>query len=179
MIFSSMEKNMTDVIKEQQAKLGYRSESVYLFYPLLSLNRLLGTDQDAEKMMESLSAFCDWAEPTLGRIEASRQGDRFCLIVPAKGADYVHAHTGEKEFIAELVKVISRPGAGIDDVLALFHVYSDAVHVERVSHPEYDYLIYFEQGQPDAYRYCVKDERVHLTYHRYTPEDYRDFYAEA
>ena len=179
MNFPSLEKNMTDVIKEQQVKLGYRSESVYLFYPLLSLNRLLGTCLDADQMTEALSAFCDFAEERLGRIEVSRQGDRFCMAVPDRGADYVHAHTGEKEFIAELVRVISRPGAAMDEVTALFREYSDAVHVEKVSHPEYDYLIYFEQGQPDDYRYCVKDEGFHLTYHRYTPEDYRDFYAEA
>ena len=179
MTFPQLEKNMTDVIKEQQVKLGYRSESVYLFYPLLSLNRLLGTCLDADQMTKALSAFCDFAEERLGQIEVSHQGNRFCFVIPTQGADYVHAHTGEKEFIAELVRVISRPGTAIGDVLALFHAYSNAVHAEKVSHPEYDYLIYFERGEPDACWYCVKDEGVHLTYHRYTPEDYRDFYAEA
>jgi len=32
-----------------------------------------------------------------------------------------------------------------------------------------------EDGKPDDYRYCVVVEGNHVTYHRYTPEDYNDF----
>ena len=35
--------NIMDVIAEEQIKLGYRSEVIYLYYPLKSLNSLLGT----------------------------------------------------------------------------------------------------------------------------------------
>lgn len=44
MNFQRLEDNITDVIKEEQIKLGYRSETVRLYYPLTSLNRFLETD---------------------------------------------------------------------------------------------------------------------------------------
>lgn len=175
MNFSQLGKNITDVIKEQQVKLGYRSESVYLFYPLISLNRLLGTDAGPEQMEDLLVSFCMYAEPRLGGIGITRLEDRFCFVISPQGADWVHAHTDENEFIIAFVNTISRHCVTMDEVLELFHRYSDAVRVEKVDHPEYDYLVYFEKGDPDDYRYCLKSEGPHVTYHRYTPEDYQDF----
>lgn len=55
MLFSKLEKNMIDVIKEEQVKLGYRSETIRLYYPILSLNRLLDTDYEIRQMKEVLS----------------------------------------------------------------------------------------------------------------------------
>ena len=46
MDFSRLEKNISDVIKEQQAKLGYMREKVRLYYPLNSLNHFFGTEAD-------------------------------------------------------------------------------------------------------------------------------------
>ena len=178
MNFTKLEHNIVDMIKEQQVKLGYRSESVYLFYPLGSLNRLLQTDADEGRMVQLLGAFCDGAKERLGPVEVSNQGERFCFVIPAQGADYVHAHTGSREFIVDFVNAVSRHGAAIDDLLPLFHQYSNAVHVERVSHPEFDCLVYFADGKPDDYRYCLKQEGPHVTYHRYTPEDFADFFSE-
>ena len=45
----------------------------------------------------------------------------------------------------------------------------------RMHNGEFDWLISFEDGQPDAYRYCIADEGCHLTYHRFTKEDYEAF----
>lgn len=56
-----------------------------------------------------------------------------------------------------------------------FHKYSDHVHVEKVSHGEFDYLVYFEDGKPDSFRYCITDEGCHMIYHRFTVEDYEEF----
>ena len=43
MDFSRLEKSIMDVIKEEQAKLGYRKEKIRLYYPLSSLNHFFGT----------------------------------------------------------------------------------------------------------------------------------------
>ena len=43
MNYEKLEKNIVDVIKEQQAKLGYMREKVRLYYPLSSLNHFFGT----------------------------------------------------------------------------------------------------------------------------------------
>lgn len=36
--FKRLEKNLIDIIKEEQAKLGFRKEEIRLYYPLISLN---------------------------------------------------------------------------------------------------------------------------------------------
>ena len=48
-------KNMTDQVKEAQLKLGYAPETVRLYYPVASLNEILGTSaQNAQKMLDLL-----------------------------------------------------------------------------------------------------------------------------
>jgi hypothetical protein len=41
---------------------------------------------------------------------------------------------------------------------------------------DFDYLVYFEDGRPDAFRYCLTQEGHHIIYHRFTADDYNDFY---
>ncbi|MEE0105606.1 MAG: DUF3877 family protein, partial [Lachnospiraceae bacterium] len=48
--FTRLEKNIIEVIQEEQIKLGYRSELIRLYYPITSLNRFFHTDA-AEKEM--------------------------------------------------------------------------------------------------------------------------------
>ena len=61
MDFARLEKNIIDVIKEEQAKLGYRKESIRLYYPLSSLVHLTGEDSfvlSAEFSESFLSVRC-------------------------------------------------------------------------------------------------------------------------
>ena len=97
------------------------------------------------------------------------------IAIPPSGVDYVHEHTNGSEFISSFIETIGKHGCTIDELLQQFHRYSDHVHVERTTHGEFDYLVYFEDGVPDDYRYCITDEGCHLIYHRFTPEDYEDF----
>ena len=41
MTFEKLEKNLMDVVLEEQAKLGFRREKIRLYYPLSTLNHLL------------------------------------------------------------------------------------------------------------------------------------------
>ena len=54
MNYRKLEKNIIDVIKEQQAKLGYMKEKVRLYYPLSSLNHFFGTEESEEGMRKVL-----------------------------------------------------------------------------------------------------------------------------
>ena len=47
MTFEKLEKNLMDVVLEEQAKLGFRREKIRLYYPLSTLNHLLGTQDTA------------------------------------------------------------------------------------------------------------------------------------
>lgn len=175
MNFQRLEENILDVLKEQQIKLGYRSETVRLYYPLASLNRFLEMKADAEEMQQALLEFGKESEDKLGFVSVSHQGDRFCLTIPPKGVDYVHEHMGDNEFIRDFIGTIEKHGCTIDDILQQFYKYSEHVHVEKADHGEFDYLIYFEDGKPDSFRYCITDEGCHMIYHRFTVEDYEEF----
>ena len=55
MDFSRLEKSIMDVIKEEQAKLGYRKEKIRLYYPLSSLNHFFQVEGDVTGMLEKLN----------------------------------------------------------------------------------------------------------------------------
>lgn len=175
MEYTRLEKHVTDVIKEEQIKLGYRSETVRLYYPLASLNRFLESDYDIEQMKKVLEGFAEAVETRLGTIGISNEEERFCLAIPPAGADYIHEHTDSAEFICDLIRTVERHGCTVEEVLQQFYKHSSRVHVEKADHGEFDYLVYFEDGEPDSYRYCITDEGCHVIYHRFTEDDYRDF----
>lgn len=173
--YKRLEQNIIDVIKEEQIKLGYRSETVRLYYPLTSLNNFLITDCSEEQMQQVLTDFCDAVEEKLGRIEVTNRGERFCLAVPPEGIDYIHDHMADTEFIVDFIRTIEKHGCTMDDVFKQFYKHSEHVHIEKMNNGEFDYLVYFEDGKPDEFRYCIKDEGCHMIYHRFTVEDYKDF----
>lgn len=169
-----LEKNIIDMMQEEQLKLGYRREAVRLYYPLLSLNRLLETECNVDQMSELLDTFCSHVEVRLGRIQIVRQRERFCLIIPAQGSEYVREHMADHSFLQDFIDTISRHGVTVEEVLQPFYHHSDKVHVEKLTGDEFDYLVYFENGIPDDYRYCITQEDCHITYHRFTIDDYND-----
>ncbi|MBR5287928.1 MAG: DUF3877 family protein [Clostridia bacterium] len=168
-------RNIVDVVEEGQLKLGYREETIRLYYPLHSLNLFLDARLDAQGMMQALGEFAAQHAGTLGQIAVSRKGKRFCLAVPPEGAAYVHVKTDQNGFLAQFVAMIARHGTKIEDVVALFEAYSSCVKVQALHNGEFDYLLLFEDGKPDAFYYCITDEGCHLTYHRFTREDYEAF----
>lgn len=174
----SMEKlfaNIVAVIEEGQLKLGYRPETIRLYYPLASLNLFLGTSLDAAGMMDALRVFAREHADRLGEVEISRKGKRFCIAVPPQGAAYVDVQTDKGGFLARFIAMIARHGTRIADVIALFEEYSTCVKIDELHNGEFDYLLRFEDGKPDAFYYCITDEGCHLTYHRFTKEDYEAF----
>jgi hypothetical protein len=174
--FSRLEQNICDVVEEEQIKLGYRKEVIRLYYPILSLNRFLKSDFNIEEMKVVLQDFCSNARNTLGNIEVSNKGERFCFCLAPEVTEYVHTHTKRDGFLHDFIETVSRHNVTIDDVIDQFKKYSSCVHVEKVTHGEFDYLVYFEDGKPDSFRYCLTDEGCHIIYHRFTIEDYEDFH---
>lgn len=201
--YSNLERSLIDVIKEEQAKLGYYREDIRLYYPLSSLNHFLGTDVNADKMqkilegtgenidetrniVEGKEAGSATAEPIvagmnarlsdkLGMVEVSHRGDRFCFHILPEGVEYVHENTKENEFIRELVNLVAKHGCTIDQIYELFTAHSDRVGREKMDNGEFDERIWFEDDADDSYYYCFKQEGGHMIYHRFLPEDYEDF----
>lgn len=173
--YQALTKNLIDIIKEIQIKLGYEETSIGLYYPLDSLNRLLDTGLSSGQMQDALSNFSESVKETLGHVVCTHEGSRFCFMVPAEGVSFVYHKTADQPFLKEFIAQTARPGCTIDDFIAIFRRYSDHVVCEKMSHGEFDYLLYFENGIPDEYRYCIKFEGTHAIYHRFTKPDYEAF----
>mgnify|MGYP002517981888 CR=1 FL=1 len=127
MTFEKLEKNLMDVIQEEQAKLGFRREKIRLYYPLSTLNHLLDTQDTAEQMEATLAGQPESMTQKLGRLTVSRKGDRFCLCIPEEGSTYVHEHLAENGFIYELIRLIGQHGCRLGDIRQLFLQYSEKI----------------------------------------------------
>ena len=68
MTFEKLEKNLMDVVLEEQAKLGFRREKIRLYYPLSTLNHLLGTQDTAEQMEVTLAGQPESMTIKLGKL---------------------------------------------------------------------------------------------------------------
>lgn len=175
MNYKRLEKNIIDNIKEAQIKLGFDNRPMSLNYAESSLKNLLGTD-DVESALEDFSVS---VADRLGEITFRKIKIGFCVTVSEKGTSYVNS-LDRFEFIEEFVNTVRKHGISIDDVIAVFKKYSDNVVIEEKHNGEFDYLIYFADGVPDDYYYCITleeeiDGHIHITYHRFIKEDYEEF----
>lgn len=185
--YDNLQRSLIDVIKEEQAKLGYYREDIRLYYPLSSLNHFFGTNVGADEMQLILdgtgeqdhtpiaTGMNEALSDKLGMVEVSHRGDRFCFHIPPEGVAYVHENTTENEFIRELVQLVAKHGCTIEEVYQLFTKHSGHVRREPMDNGEFDECIWFEDDAEDPYYYCFKQEGEHMIYHRFLPADYEDF----
>lgn len=185
--YDNLQRSLIDVIKEEQAKLGYYREDIRLYYPLSSLNHFFGTNVGADEMQRILdgtgeqdhtpiaAGMNEALSDKLGMVEVSHRGDRFCFHIPPEGVEYVHENTTENEFIRELVQLVAKHGCTIEEVYQLFTKHSGHVRREPMENGEFDVRIWFEDVAEDPYYYCFKQEGEHMIYHRFLPADYEDF----
>ena len=103
----------------------------------------------------------------LGEVAATHKAERFCFHIPEEGSEYVHNNMKENEFIKSLIELLQKHGCKMDDILNLFHKYSDNIITENMDNGEFDILIRFEDKPDDPYYYCFKDEGCHIIYHRF------------
>lgn len=173
--FKRLEKNLIDIIKEEQAKLGFLKEEIRLYYPLISLNHFFEADDDVDEMQTRLEQFPEEVKKKLGDICVTHKKDRFCLHIPEQGSVYVHEHMAENEFIKKLVELMMNHGIKKEDILAIFQKEAKDIRVGDMHNGEFDFWVRFPEENEDEYYYCFKDEGCHMIYHRFLPEDYADF----
>lgn len=173
--FKRLEKNLIDIIKEEQAKLGFRKEEIRLYYPLISLNHFFEVNDDVDEMQTRLEQFPEEVKKKLGDICVTHKKDRFCLHIPEQGSVYVHEHMAENEFIKKLVELMMNHGIKKEDILAIFQKEAKDIRVGDMHNGEFDFWVRFPEENEDEYYYCFKDEGCHMIYHRFLPEDYADF----
>lgn len=171
---------LCDMILEEQLKLGYEKETIRFYSPCTSIGHILGMKGcTCAEVIEALNGFTAYAKETLGEVQISRcSGGRICFLIPAKGAAFVHENWGENLFLAELVECFCRHGISQSDVLAVFKKYSEQVVCIHIGSDDFDDVLYFADGKPDEYRYCVKFDAGHAFYHRFLKEDFEELFSE-
>lgn len=175
MRYDVLEKNVIDVMQEFQTKIGYSRTDMGLFYPLESLNRLLGTDHDKAEMLRELKRFSVASMETLCGTDASCDGEMFRINIPKEGVEQVHETVPVPPFLVDFLKKMGSDPKNIDDIASVFKKYAKDVVIKPIKGDDFDWLIYFPDGEPDEYRYCIKFEEGHATYHRFTEKDYEAF----
>lgn len=171
---AKLKENIFYLIKEEQIKLGYKKEAIRLYYPLQSLNRLLDTELDENGMKSVLESFAEGMKAEVGEIRISCEKGRFCFFLSDSFSEYVYLHTEQSGFLYDFIAAISKHNVSVEEIADQFRKYSSKVCVEKMEQGDFDYVIYFEDGQPDGFLYCLKNEDGHMTYHRFTVEDYKE-----
>lgn len=168
--------NITDQMIEAQIKLGYAKETLRFYYPVPSLNAILGIQaKNAAEMLEILEESGDFSESVLGTLHFLRHGERIEVSVSPEGAEYVHKHAEKPAFLCELIELFRNPhSCSIDRIRAVFEKYDPLYVCQKMPEgTDFDYVFYFKDGRVDAYYYCIKQEMEHMIYHRFTREDYQ------
>lgn len=172
MDYSVLEKYITDFIQEQQLKIGYLKEPIRIYYFLSSLNAYTAQNLSVSDMEAYLGGFSEYVQNRFGSLSISREGERFCLLIPKQGVEYIHKLPLHNTFLPDLLNILSCHDCKMEDILGLFFKQPYECHIEHMNGEEFDYLIYFKNHSDDNYRYCFKNESGHITYHRFAPEDY-------
>jgi hypothetical protein len=167
--------NMTDQILEAQIKLGYAKETIRLYYPVASLNAILGWNaENAEDMLELLHNWQQENTSYLGMLQFGIHGGRIEVSIPPEGVTYVHENIAQSAFLKDIIELFQmNHHCTIEDICNVFERYSpDYVCEKMPEDTDFDYCLHFQDGHMDEYYYCVKMEMGHTIYHRFMKEDY-------
>lgn len=167
---------LCDMILEEQIKLGYEKETIRFYSPSASVANILHLDdKSCDAVLQALESFRAYVSDSIGDIEVSKcSGERICFLIPAKGAQYVHENRGKNPFLEELIACFMQHAITLEDVYSVFEKWSDKAECIHIGSDEFDDVLYFADGKPDAYRYCVKFDAGHAFYHRFLTEDFED-----
>ena len=165
-------KNIMDQIKEAQIKLGYAKETMRLYYPLSSLNALLGTEfEDQQDLISAWEHYYGKKSGVLGNLRLCSSGDRVEVCIPLEGVEYVHEQVREPAFLVEFIELFrSHPACTLEEICNIFATYNPDYVCEKMPEgSDFDYVL----SGVDDYFYCVKMEMGHTIYHRFMREDYK------
>ena len=170
--FEELRDNLIDVVKECQMKIGYTDSAMSLYYPAAAVCRFLNKDIPEEELTGRLEGLNALAESQLGKIRFKKEGEKIRFTIPKEGTAYVHENVPDSPFLKDYIESTLQPGCTLDKILEVFNRYSDKVVCRPMDNEEFDYLVYFEDGKPDSYRYCLEFEFGRAVYHRFTPKEY-------
>lgn len=172
--------NIIEQIKEAQIKLGYVKETVRLYYPVSSVNALLGTDAgNAKELLSVLEQEPAFSDTELGTIQFAVHEGRIEISIPPEGAEYVHQEVPEPAFLMDIIELFGQHHCcTLEEVKQVFGRYSPDYICEKMPEDaDFDYALHFADETIDSYYYCIKEEMGHTIYHRFTKADYEALMA--
>ncbi len=174
MLMHPLLQDIADQLKEAQIKLGFAPGTVRLYYTAASLAALTGkAGEDAQILSASLSADGALAASPLGQLGFAAHDGRVEVTVSRDGVRYVYEEMEAPAFLSGLIGLFAgHRHPAMEEVTELFRRQNvPFVHMQMPQDAEFDCVLYFPGGQPDAYWYFFKEEMGHLGYHRFRPED--------
>lgn len=173
--YEALKQNIIDVVEEEQIKIGYRKESIQLYYPVKSVENLLETEALSQaELVKILDSFKAYTKKNPGKLEYSIKDNRLCFLISEEAVENIHNRTSDKGFLKAFIEQMRKHDTTIEDIKKIFSRYSSEFHCKKLNNGEFDYLLWFESGIPDSYKYCINFEGDHVTYHRFTNKDFED-----
>ena len=82
--YDKLERNLIDIIKEEQAKLGFFKEDIRLYYPLSSLNHFFSATDNADEMQARLNALPtkSLTKEIVSVFTSQKKEPSMCMITP-------------------------------------------------------------------------------------------------
>ncbi|MFQ9564267.1 MAG: DUF3877 family protein, partial [Faecalibacillus intestinalis] len=87
--YGALLQSLIDVVQEEQIKIGYRKETIRLYYPVKSVNNLLGMDGSVDELLKILHNFVANSTEKLGDILSTIDNERRCFVMSAAGVEYI------------------------------------------------------------------------------------------
>lgn len=167
--------HVTGQIQEAQLKLGFVREEIRLYYPASSLCRLLQIEyREGRELAELLEEEPSLADTALGKINFSlRKDNRIEVRVSREGVEYVRREIPVPPFLERVIRLFGENHhLTIEEICACFGEFNPAFVCKKMEpDADFDYVLYFPDGKPDIWYYCVRMEMGHTIYHRFLKED--------
>lgn len=176
--------HIISTVYEGLIKLGtHGNENYTIFYDLDLINHLLGTTYTDK--MECLNDLIrvyhanttDDTNDTLHMNLALEKG-RFRITILASSIPYILSSGESNGFLKDIIELVKTQHFHIEDVKRLFESYSSDYTCEETNHPEFQYVLYFNQEKINQYKYCFSfDGCCGGYYHRLLDFDYEKIKA--
>lgn len=175
----NLKKHIIDTIKEWQIKIGYREENMKLYYPAVSLRKLLGLGEVTDnELCGALAEFAEETKELFGEIRISGGKERYCIDIPAQGCRYVAEKIPDPEFLKCFLAEITKTGGSLEGIRRCFSQSADEQGVDYIERDQtgsgMGHVFFFTGDGIDDYIYCVEEDVFGLTYHRFTKAEYEE-----
>ena len=172
--YDKLERNLIDIVKEEQAKLGFFKEDIRLYYPLSSLNAMLEMQEtDIRELAKKIRHELEAKKEKMGDTQIRIHADRIVFTIPPDFVEYVHEQVPEPPFLKELIQLFREKHACTkEEITAVFEKFGAYECRQMPDGMDFDYVIYFTDSSIDAYYYCIREEMGHTIYHRFARADF-------